>query len=69
LVLNKTSGSDYANGDVTWSFQWDLTIAANSYEVITKDKLLNISVIPEPTSAALLSVGFAALLLRRRARA
>lgn len=66
LVLNN---SGYASGDVTWAFQWDFLIQPGDDGIITKDKLLNIYVIPEPSVLALVSFGFAALLLRRRAQA
>jgi hypothetical protein len=57
----------YANGDVTWAFQWDFIIQPGTDGIITKDKLLNIYVIPEPTILALISLGLAGLLIRRRA--
>jgi hypothetical protein len=64
LVL---SGNNSAGpGDVTWAFQWNLTVPAEGDEVITKDKLLNIYVIPEPSAFAFVSLGFGALLLLRR---
>jgi hypothetical protein len=67
LTLNNTG--QVLNGDVTWTFQWDLAIPAGQEAIITKDKQLSISIIPEPSVLALGSLGFAALLLRRRARA
>jgi hypothetical protein len=39
-------------GNVSWAFQWDLTIPAGGYGIISKDKLLN--VVPEPASITLL---------------
>ncbi len=67
LVLNDNPQA--GPGDVTWAFQWDLTIPANSDGIITKDKLLNVYVIPEPSALAFVSLGFATLLLYRRTRA
>jgi len=59
--------SDFAGplgpGDITWAFQWDLTIAPGSSELISKVKYLTV---PEPSSFALVSLGLLALLARRR---
>jgi hypothetical protein len=56
----------YASGDVTWAFQWDFVIQPGADGIITKDKLLNIYVIPEPCAVALLGLGLAALVVRRQ---
>jgi len=61
LVLDNTPSA--GPGDVTWSFQWDLTIPAYSWESITKDKLLNVYVVPEPSALALGALGCTLLLL------
>jgi hypothetical protein len=53
-------------GDVTWALQWDFTIAGGATVDIFKDKRLDVSPIPEPSTLAFVSLGFAALLLRRR---
>ena len=58
----------HAYGDVTWAFQWDMPIDANSDQNITKDKLLDVYVIPEPSALALLGLGMSLFLLRRRAQ-
>jgi hypothetical protein len=63
LILNN-NGS--AAGDVTWAFQWDLLIAPFSDEIITKDKLINMSVVPEPGALPLIGLGVAAFVFRRR---
>jgi hypothetical protein len=54
-----------ATGNVTWAFQWDLRIAAGGSVIITKDKLLQVPPIPEPSSLALLGLGVLALMRRR----
>jgi PEP-CTERM motif len=53
-------------GDVTWAFQWDFTIPANGTQIISKDKELDIYVVPEPATVALVALGFTVILLRRR---
>ncbi|MGD1276527.1 MAG: PEP-CTERM sorting domain-containing protein [Tepidisphaeraceae bacterium] len=55
-------------GAVTWAFEWDLAIAPGGSPIISKDKSLNVLVVPEPSSLALLSAGVVALLPRRRRR-
>jgi hypothetical protein len=50
-------------GDVTWAFQWDVTIANNGTFVISKDKRLNVWV-PEPTT--ILGFGVVLLLVGRK---
>jgi hypothetical protein len=63
LTLNN---NDQAGpGDVTWAFEWDLSIAPNSDTIITKDKLLNIEVVPEPATWKIVAIAFAALLIFR----
>jgi hypothetical protein len=54
-------------GDVTWGLQWDFTVAGGATVDIFKDKRLDVSPIPEPSALAIVSFGFVALLLRRRA--
>jgi hypothetical protein len=52
-------------GDMTYAFQWDLTLAssgAGSLKVIGVDKNLKVTPIPEPTTAALGLLGLTALL-------
>lgn len=43
-------GVAFGAGDVTWAFQWDVTIAPGSTFLISKDKAIS-AVIPEPTTA------------------
>lgn len=55
-------------GDVTWAFQWDFIIPANSSLGISKDKLLQVTLIPEPSSLALVGLGAVTLMLRQKNR-
>jgi hypothetical protein len=58
-------------GAVTWAFQWNLDIAPGGTALISKDKYLETTPIPEPSVLALLPMGslvcFAAARRRRRA--
>jgi hypothetical protein len=63
LVLNNNGSA--GPGDVTWAYQWDLSIPANTDAIITKDKSLDIQVVPEPASFTLLAFAFAVLLFLR----
>jgi hypothetical protein len=60
-ILN---GQTSATNDVTYAFQWDLTLAAGSSTQITKFKSLTL--VPEPSALSLVSLTGAALLLSRR---
>jgi hypothetical protein len=62
------SDATTATGDVTWAFQWDFSLAAGADATITKDKLLDIVIVPEPSVAALIAAGLGIHLLRRRSR-
>jgi hypothetical protein len=53
-------------GDVTWAFQWDQTLDANSELDIAKDKNLSIAMVPEPSALALIGLGLGAWGLARR---
>lgn len=55
-------------GDVTWAFQWDFVIPAGGSLGISKDKLVHLNLVPEPSSLALLGLGAMALALRRKHR-
>jgi hypothetical protein len=67
LVLN--GNTSVGPGNVTWSFQWSNTLAANgpgSQLNIFKDKNLSIAMVPEPSTVALISLGLGALGLSLR---
>jgi hypothetical protein len=51
-------------GDVTWAFEWDPTIAAGGSYIISKDKNISPSAVPEPT--AILGLGTILLLVGRK---
>ncbi len=53
-------------GDVTWALQWTATLAPGGTLDITKDKGLSISIVPEPSTIALILLGVAALGLAGR---
>ena len=48
-------------GDLSWAYQWDVTIAPNATFQISKDKNLHL-IVPEPSSIALAAFGFAGLM-------
>ena len=66
-TLNNTHTTAF--GDVAWALEWDLNIAAGGSAIISKDKYLNVTFTPEPSSLALfgLSAGLLALRARRKA--
>ena len=53
-------------GDVTWAFEWDLSIVPGGSTVISKDKFVQLSLIPEPSSLLLGVVGLLVLARKRR---
>jgi len=74
-TLNKLNGPYFgslddtkttATGDVAWAFQWDVNINAGSSFLISKDKHLDVGVVPEPSTLALISSGLIVLALHRR---
>jgi hypothetical protein len=52
-ATNLNGNSTAGPGDVSWAFEWHLSIAAGKTVSISKDKLLND---PEPSSILLLSI-------------
>jgi hypothetical protein len=63
--LNDNAGP-LGPGDATWALQWDLLIAPGSSALISKDKYIQLSPIPEPSTLALISLGLAGIALRSR---
>ncbi|HSU54424.1 MAG TPA: PEP-CTERM sorting domain-containing protein [Candidatus Dormibacteraeota bacterium] len=63
--LNDSAGP-VGPGDVTWALQWDLSVGANNSKIVSKDKQLNVGIVPEPSSFALLGLGLAAFTLRKK---
>jgi len=60
------TGVDYASGNVTWAYEWALNVGANSKVDIFKDKLVQVTVIPEPSTLALLAFGLGMWGMARR---
>lgn len=59
-------GGGSIQGDATWAFEWDRTLAGNGAFVISKDK--HLQVVPEPTTLLLLGVGLVGAEIARRRR-
>jgi PEP-CTERM motif len=65
-TLNDNAGP-VGPADVTWAFEWDLSIGPGGSAIISKDKYLNIGAVPEPSSLALLALGaFGCVWARRK---
>jgi len=52
-------------GNVTWAFEWDVTVAPGAEFLISKDKSIQILQVPEPASLSLISLGLIALAARK----
>jgi hypothetical protein len=59
-----------APGAITWAFEWDFAggILPGASPIISKDKWMEVLVVPEPSVLGLLGVGLTALALRKRNR-
>lgn len=66
-AVNLNDVASAANGN-TWALQWDFSIAAGGSQIISKDKYLTVTPVPEPTIPALVSVGLVLAALRRSKR-
>jgi PEP-CTERM motif len=67
--VNPVTLSDVAfagPGNVTWAFEWDLNIAGGGTAIISKDKYLQVTFVPEPATVGLISLGLLAGALYRR---
>jgi hypothetical protein len=65
LQLNDNAGPT-GPGDVTWAFQWTITLAPGAMLDLSKDLNMSIAPIPEPSTMALMVLGLGACGLARR---
>jgi hypothetical protein len=61
-VYNLNNNVSAVNADLAWAFQWDKTLANNGTLLVSKDKLLSLASVPEPSCLALLGTGAIGLL-------
>jgi len=68
-VLPVTLNGDATAGpgpDTTWAFEWDITILPGQEYLISKDKSVQITFVPEPGVAALALLAVGTLAVRKR---
>jgi hypothetical protein len=66
VTLNDSATTAGPGPDTTWAFEWDISIAPGQEYLISKDKAVQITFVPEPTIAALALLGFGVFGLRKR---
>jgi hypothetical protein len=66
VVLNDNASA--GPGDVSWALEWDVTIDPGGSFLLSKDKHLNVQIVPEPSALVLLPIGLLALRTLRRRR-
>lgn len=65
VTLNNNVGPLPSPGDVTWALQWDFEIGPGGSVLISKDKFLNVLIVPEPSALAFVGLGLALFLCRK----
>ncbi|MBX7168703.1 MAG: hypothetical protein K1X74_20370 [Pirellulales bacterium] len=69
VATNLNNNAAALDGDVTWAFQWDITLPVGGTFIISKDKHIQTILVPEPSSALLAGLGLMGLVpLTRRMR-
>jgi hypothetical protein len=54
------NGGPVGPGNVTWALEWDVLLNPNATFLISKDKHLNVQIVPEPSSLILFPLGLLA---------
>jgi hypothetical protein len=67
-TLNDNDGgpNGLGPGNVTWALQWDILLAPGASAIISKDKYLQVQIVPEPSVLALLGVAVLGCAVRQR---